>query len=98
VAQHPGVNDHVVRLRDGRPLGFAEYGRPDGFVVVNAHGGLVGRLDVVAAAPFAERARILLISPDRPGMGCDPLSGRSLLNWADGCGWGVRGVVVGGDG
>jgi hypothetical protein len=31
-------------------------------------------------------------------MGCDPLSGRSLLNWADGCGWGVRGVVVGGDG
>jgi hypothetical protein len=83
VAQHRGADGHVVRLRDGRSLGFAQYGRPDGVVVVNAHGGLVGRLDVAAAAPFAERAGVRLISPDRPGIGLsDPLPGRTMLDWA----------------
>lgn len=78
------VDDHVVRLRDGRALGYAEYGRPDGVVVVSAHGGLIGRLDVAAAAPFAERAGVRLISPDRPGIGLsDPLPERTMLDWAD---------------
>lgn len=84
MAEHRGVDDHVVRLRDGRALGYAEYGRPDGGVVISAHGGLVGRLDVAAAAPFAERAGVRLISPDRPGIGLsDPLPGRTMLDWAD---------------
>jgi pimeloyl-ACP methyl ester carboxylesterase len=81
--QHRSVDDHVVRLRDGRSLGFAQYGRPDGAVVVSAHGGLVGRLDVAAGTPFAERAGVRLISPDRPGIGLsDPLPGRTTLDWA----------------
>lgn len=80
---HLGRDDHVVRLRDGRLLGFAQYGPPDGVVVVNAHGGLVGRLDVGAARPFADQAGIRLISPDRPGIGLsDRLPGRTLLDWA----------------
>ena len=84
MAQHRGVDDHVVYLRDGRSLGFAQYGRPDGAVVISAHGGLVGRLDVAAAAPVAERAGVRLISPDRPGIGLsDPLPGRTTLDWAD---------------
>jgi pimeloyl-ACP methyl ester carboxylesterase len=84
VAEHRSADDHVVRLRDGRALGYAEYGRSDGVVVVSAHGGLVGRLDVAAAAPFAERAGVRLISPDRPGIGLsDPLAERTLLGWAD---------------
>jgi pimeloyl-ACP methyl ester carboxylesterase len=84
VAHHRGADDHVVRLRDGRSLGYAQYGRPDGAVVVNAHGGLVGRLDVAAAAPFAERAGVRLISPDRPGIGLsDPRPGRSTFDWAE---------------
>ena len=84
VAEHRSVDDHVLRLRDGRSLGFAEYGRPDGVVVVNAHGGLVGRLDVAAAAPFAERAGVRLISPDRPGIGLsDRMPGRTMLDWAE---------------
>ena len=81
---HRGGDDHVVRLRDGRSLGFAQYGCADGVVVVNAHGGLVGRLDVGAARPFADQAGIRLISPDRPGIGLsDRLPGRTLLDWAD---------------
>lgn len=84
MVQHRSVDDHVVRLHDGRSLGFAEYGRPDGVVVINAHGGLVGRLDVAAAAPFAERAGVRLISPDRPGIGLSDRSpGRTMLDWAD---------------
>lgn len=84
MAHQLGADDHVVRLRDGRSLGFAQYGRPDGAVVVSAHGGLVGRLDVAAAAPAAERAGVRLISPDRPGIGLsDAQPRRTLLDWAD---------------
>ncbi len=76
-------SDHIVTLRDGRKLCLAEYGDPDGDVVVNAHGGLCCRLDVAAAAPAAAAGRVRLISPDRPGVGrSDPHPGRTLLDWA----------------
>ncbi len=75
--------DRVISLRDGRSMGFADYGPADGFVVVNAHGGLSCRLDIRAAAPVAEAAGIRLISPDRPGIGLsDPSPGRTVLDWA----------------
>ncbi len=78
------ANDHLVRLRDGRRLGYAQFGDLDGFVVVNAHGGLACRLDVAAAAPAARRGGIRLVSPDRPGIGrSDPRAGRTILDWAD---------------
>ncbi|MFJ9370295.1 alpha/beta fold hydrolase [Nocardia sp. NPDC101769] len=74
---------HVVRLRDGRQLSYAQYGDPDGFVTLNAHGGLACRLDVAAAAPTAELCGVRLISPDRPGVGrSDPQPGRTILDWA----------------
>ncbi|MEU6584141.1 alpha/beta hydrolase [Nocardia sp. NPDC046763] len=73
----------VVRLRDGRRLSYAQYGDPDGFAILNAHGGLACRLDVAAAAPAAELCRVRLISPDRPGVGrSDPQPGRTILDWA----------------
>jgi pimeloyl-ACP methyl ester carboxylesterase len=65
-------------------MGYAQYGRPDGAVVISAHGGLVGRLDVAVAAAAAERAGVRLISPDRPGIGLsDAHHGRTILDWAD---------------
>ena len=74
---------HVVQLRDGRRLSYAQYGDPDGFAIVNAHCGLACRLDVAAAAPTAELCRVRLISPDRPGVGrSDPQPGRTVLDWA----------------
>ncbi|HYO04513.1 MAG TPA: alpha/beta hydrolase [Mycobacterium sp.] len=77
------VNDHVVRLRDGRRMGFAQFGDPDGFVIVNAHGGLACRRDVAAAASVARHAGVRLVSPDRPGIGLsDPQPGRTVLDWA----------------
>ena len=75
--------DHVVRLRDGRSMGYAQFGAPDGFVVVNAHGGLACRLDVAAADDAATANGVRLISPDRPGVGLsDPAPGRTVLDWA----------------
>jgi len=75
--------DHVVGLRDGRSLSYAQYGDPSGFPILNAHGGLACRLDVEAAAPVAQARGVRLISPDRPGVGrSDPQPGRSILDWA----------------
>ena len=59
----------TVRLRDGRTVAYAQYGAPDGVVIVNAHGGLACRLDVAAADDAARAAGVRLISPDRPGIG-----------------------------
>jgi pimeloyl-ACP methyl ester carboxylesterase len=67
-------------MRDGRRLGYVEYGDPAGFAVVNCHGGLACRLDVAAADGIAREAAIRLISPDRPGVGLsDPKPGRTVL-------------------
>ena len=55
---------HVVRLRDGRQLSYAQYGDPGGFAILNAHGGLACRLDVAGAAPAAELCKVRLVSPD----------------------------------
>nr|WP_241665938.1 alpha/beta hydrolase [Prescottella subtropica] len=75
--------DRVIALRDGRAMGFADYGPADGFVVVHAHRSMSCRHDVRAFAPVAEAAGIRLISPDRPGIGLsDPRPGRTVLDWA----------------
>src|SRR5215211_1338900 len=75
--------DRVVRLRDGRSLGYAQYGTVDGFPIVTAHGGLACRLDVAAADPIAGELGVRLISPDRPGVGLSsPQRGRTILDWA----------------
>jgi pimeloyl-ACP methyl ester carboxylesterase len=64
-------------------MAYAEYGAPDGFPVVNAHGGLACRFDVAAADEAAAAGAIRLISPDRPGVGrSDPDPGRAVLSWA----------------
>ena len=77
------VVDRVVRLRDGRSMGYAQYGTRDGLPIVNAHGGLACRLDVAAADAVAAEAGVRLISPDRPGIGLsDPQPGRTVLDWA----------------
>ncbi|NTY62805.1 alpha/beta fold hydrolase [Mycolicibacterium sphagni] len=74
----------TIRLRDGRTLGYAEYGAPDGLPVVYAHGGLSCRLDIAAGASIAQQNGIRLISVDRPGIGLsDPKPGRTVADWAD---------------
>ena len=80
--------DHVVRLRDGRSMGYAQFGAPDGFVIVNAHGGLASRLDVAAADDAATANGVRLISPDRARR--RPVRTRP---WAHGAGLGARSEI-----
>lgn len=73
--------DAVVTLRDGRLLGYAEYGDPRGRPVLFFHG--LGTTRVIC--PPDDSARDLglrLIAPDRPGIGLsDARPGRRLLDW-----------------
>jgi pimeloyl-ACP methyl ester carboxylesterase len=71
-------------LPDGRVLGWAERGDPDGFPVIACHGGLSCRLDSESAHDAARAAGVRLLAPDRPGLGLSTFQpGRSLLDWAD---------------
>lgn len=70
--------DRLLTLRDGRRLGYAEYGDPSGTPVLFFHG--LGTTRV--ACPPARDRLTRLISVDRPGLGLsDPLPGRRLLDW-----------------
>ncbi len=76
--------DHTLGLRDGRSLGYAEYGTSDGFVVIYTHGGLACRRDVEASRAIAAQNAIRLIAIDRPGIGLsDAKPGRTVLSWTD---------------
>ena len=76
--------DHVLTLRDGRRLGYAVYGDPDGSPVLNCHGGLVSGHDVAPADRLARSLGWYVISPDRPGIArTDRLPGHGVLPWVD---------------
>src|SRR5215510_1581231 len=73
-----------LRLRDGRTLAYAEYGRPDGQPIIYCHGSPSSRVegdlffDPAALADLAVR----IIVPDRPGMGrSDFQPGRRIVDW-----------------
>lgn len=71
-----------ITLRDGRRLGFTEFGDLSGRPVINCHGGLVNRMDVMWADAAAKKARVRLISPDRPGVASsDRCRTRLLVDW-----------------
>ncbi|ODR99623.1 hypothetical protein AUC69_08300 [Methyloceanibacter superfactus] len=71
-AERPSTRDRtsrVHRLPDGRRIGYAEYGDPDGLPVIALH-GTPGSRFMFALTDEAARARGLwLIAPERPGYG-----------------------------
>lgn len=74
----------TVSLPDGRTLGYAEYGDPNGRPVVNCHGGLSCHLELEPADSAARAAGVRLVAPDRPGIGrSDRRRGRTVGEWAD---------------
>jgi pimeloyl-ACP methyl ester carboxylesterase len=74
----------TLRLRDGRTLGYAEYGAAGGDPVLVFHGSPGARLQVrVAHAPALARG-IRLIAPDRPGQGLSTgWRDRAIADWPD---------------
>ena len=75
----------TVQLRDGRSLGFAEYGTPDGAPIFWFPGTPGGRRQIPPRAREAAKQRgVRLIAIERPGLGAStPHLYESLLGWAD---------------
>ncbi len=75
------TEDRILRLRDGRRLGYAESGDPDGRPVFFLHGFGTTRVVCPSDEPARELG-IRLIAVDRPGIGLSESSpGRQLLDW-----------------
>ncbi|MGW3434867.1 alpha/beta fold hydrolase [Streptomyces melanosporofaciens] len=71
------------RLSDGRSLGWAEWGPPDGSPVVLCPGAATSRWLGFGAATV-EALGVRLVSVDRPGLGVStPAPGRSFSDFAD---------------
>jgi pimeloyl-ACP methyl ester carboxylesterase len=97
----------VLTLRDGRRLGYVEYGDPQGKPLFFFHGMPGSRLEGELADPAAKKLGVRVIATDRPGYGLSDFQPRrTFLDWpadvvalADGLGIGrfaVAGVSGGG--
>ena len=75
----------TVLLRDGRSIGFAEYGTPDGAPIFWFPGTPGGRRQIPPLArKAAEQRNVRLIAVERPGLGAStPHLYESLLGWAE---------------
>lgn len=72
----------LLTLRDGRRLGYAEFGAPGGRPVLHCHGFPASRLDARLAHEAAARLNVRLIAPDRPGFGLSDFhAGRRMADW-----------------
>jgi pimeloyl-ACP methyl ester carboxylesterase len=72
----------TLLLRDGRRIGCAEYGRPDGVPGFYFHGHPGSRLEPELAEDAAAEAGVRVIALDRPGYGLSDLRpGRTILDW-----------------
>jgi len=84
VARDVRENPQTVRLRDGRQLGYADCGDPDGDPFVVFHGFPNSRpFGALFDAAGRERG-LRVIAPERPGFGVsDPAPDRTVADWAD---------------
>jgi pimeloyl-ACP methyl ester carboxylesterase len=72
----------AIKLKDGRTLGYAEYGDPKGKSIFEFHGNPSSRLGSILFDEAARRLGVRVIGIDRPGMGLsDYKPGRKLLDW-----------------
>ncbi|MGG1679567.1 alpha/beta fold hydrolase [Neobacillus sp. NRS-1170] len=78
--------ENTMKLPDGRILGYAEYGQPDGFPIIAMHGtpgarilGAFSRLEQIAQNISAKPFKIFVL--ERSGYGLsDPQPGRTIDN------------------
>ena len=76
--------DNPLILKDGRSLGYAEYGDLQGKAVFHFNGSGSSRLERPADETILLDLGIRLITTDRPGHGLsDPQTGRHLLDWPE---------------
>jgi len=76
--------NQIVTLRDGRKLGFAEYGDPAGRVVFYFHGSAGSRLEHPQDQTILADLGVRLIGCDRPGHGLsDHYPDRAIMDWPE---------------
>jgi len=76
--------DRTIRLRDGRRMGYAEWGDGGGRPLLYFHGWPGSRVEGRLADETAMSRSIKLIAIDRPGMGLSDFQrGRTLVDWPD---------------
>lgn len=81
---NPTQENQFILLPDGRRLGYAEYGEPNGRPVLFFHGAPGSRHIHTDMSSIAAQHDIRLIAPERPGYGLsDPKPGRLMLDWPD---------------
>jgi pimeloyl-ACP methyl ester carboxylesterase len=74
--------DEALTLRDGRTLGYAEYGDPAGDPGFYFHGHPGSRLEAQLAHEAAAERAIRIVALDRPGYGrSDVQPDRRILDW-----------------
>ena len=78
----PETTSKIIHLRDGRALGYAEYGDPAGKPVFFFHGLPGSRLQRYPDDSIATGLHARIITIDRPGLGLSDFQpGRKLLDW-----------------
>ena len=74
----------VFTLKDGRKLGYAEFGKTDGQPVFYCHGWLGGRLDFYITELYKKKLRCHIYALDRPGIGLSTFKEkREILDFPD---------------
>ncbi|WP_049898366.1 alpha/beta fold hydrolase [Halococcus agarilyticus] len=84
VARDIRANPRTIDCRDGRQLGYADCGDPDGDPLLVFHGFPNSRpFGALFDAAGRERG-LRIIAPERPGFGVsDPAPDRAVADWAD---------------
>jgi pimeloyl-ACP methyl ester carboxylesterase len=78
------MRDFTLSLKDGRNIGYIEYGDKQGVPVMFFHGTPGSRLMFLEDDEISKELGIRLISLDRPGFGLStPKPNRTLLDWVD---------------
>jgi pimeloyl-ACP methyl ester carboxylesterase len=81
--ENPRLNQ-TINLRDGRTLGYAEYGAAEGQPILYFHGGNGSRFEGQWFTDAATKNNIRLIAPDRPGFGLSDFQpDRQMRDWAN---------------
>jgi len=74
----------TIKLRDGRKLGYAEYGDTEGKPLFYFHGNPGTRTEAKMSVLTLSEKTARIISIDRPGFGLSDYKGdRTILDWSD---------------
>jgi len=78
------ATNKTLTLKDGRTLGYAEYGEPAGTPVIGFHGTPGSRFEMKSVEKAAIAAGARVVAPDRPGYGISqPNTHSTLLGYVD---------------